>query len=215
MRRSPWATLAVLALAQFIVVLDVTIVNVALPNIQADLNFSADNLQWVINAYTLLFGGFLLLGGRMSDLLGPRRVFVAGLLLFGATSLIAGLSNSPEFLIGARAVQGLGGALLSPAALAILTVTFAHGRERGILHPRGARAHHRTPRANDALTRVRCASDGHLGRCDHRRLQWLHRRYALAWVAFRFHRVRHRRRPLCVASFFFASRAASGLGKEH
>ena len=132
MRRSPWATLAVLALAQFIVVLDVTIVNVALPNIQADLNFSADNLQWVINAYTLLFGGFLLLGGRMSDLLGPRRVFVAGLLLFGATSLIAGLSNSPEFLIGARAVQGLGGALLSPAALAILTVTFAHGRERNI-----------------------------------------------------------------------------------
>jgi EmrB/QacA subfamily drug resistance transporter len=132
MRRSPWATLAVLALAQFIVVLDVTIVNVALPHIQADLHFSADNLQWVINAYTLLFGGFLLLGGRMSDLLGPRRVFVAGLLLFGATSLVAGLSNSPEFLIGARAVQGLGGALLSPAALAILTVTFAHGRERNI-----------------------------------------------------------------------------------
>jgi EmrB/QacA subfamily drug resistance transporter len=132
MRRSPWATLAVLALAQFIVVLDVTIVNVALPHIQADLNFSADSLQWVINAYTLLFGGFLLLGGRMSDLLGPRRVFVAGLLLFGVTSLIAGFSNSPEFLIGARAVQGLGGALLSPAALAILTVTFAHGRERNI-----------------------------------------------------------------------------------
>jgi EmrB/QacA subfamily drug resistance transporter len=132
MRRSPWATLAVLALAQFIVVLDVTIVNVALPHIQADLNFSADSLQWVINAYTLLFGGFLLLGGRMSDLLGPRRVFIAGLLLFGLTSLVAGLSNSPEFLIGARAVQGLGGALLSPAALAILTVTFAHGRERNI-----------------------------------------------------------------------------------
>ncbi|HET6740717.1 MAG TPA: MFS transporter [Kribbella sp.] len=132
MRRSPWATLAVLALAQFIVVLDVTIVNVALPHIQADLNFSADSLQWVINAYTLLFGGFLLLGGRMADLLGPRRVFTAGLVLFGATSLIAGLSNSPEFLIAARAVQGLGGALLSPAALAILTMTFAHGRERNI-----------------------------------------------------------------------------------
>ncbi|TCC52378.1 DHA2 family efflux MFS transporter permease subunit [Kribbella capetownensis] len=132
MRRSPWATLAVLALAQFIVVLDVTIVNVALPHIQADLNFSADSLQWVINAYTLLFGGFLLLGGRMADLLGPRRVFVGGLLLFGVTSLVAGLSNSPEFLIGARAVQGLGGALLSPAALAILTMTFAHGRERNI-----------------------------------------------------------------------------------
>jgi len=132
MRRSPWATLAVLALAQFIVVLDVTIVNVALPHIQADLNFSADSLQWVINAYTLLFGGFLLLGGRMADLLGPRRVFVGGLLLFGLTSLVAGLSQSPEFLIGARAVQGLGGALLSPAALAILTMTFAHGRERNI-----------------------------------------------------------------------------------
>ncbi|GAA3145496.1 EmrB/QacA subfamily drug resistance transporter [Kribbella aluminosa] len=132
MRRSPWATLALLALAQFIVVLDVTIVNVALPHIQADLHFSADSLQWVINAYTLLFGGFLLLGGRMADLLGPRRVFTAGLLLFGATSLIAGLSNSPEFLIGARAVQGLGGALLSPAALAILTMTFAHSRERNI-----------------------------------------------------------------------------------
>src|SRR3954467_1190694 len=132
MRRSPWATLAVLALAQFIVVLDVTIVNVALPHIQADLHFSADSLQWVINAYTLLFGGFLLLGGRMADLLGPRRVFVGGLVLFGAASLVAGLSNSPEFLIGARAIQGLGGALLSPAALAILTVTFAHGRERNI-----------------------------------------------------------------------------------
>jgi EmrB/QacA subfamily drug resistance transporter len=132
MRRSPWATLAVLALAQFIVVLDVTIVNVALPHIQADLHFSADSLQWVINAYTLLFGGFLLLGGRMADLLGPRRVFTAGLVLFGVTSLVAGLSNSPEFLIGARAVQGLGGALLSPAALAILTMTFAHGRERNI-----------------------------------------------------------------------------------
>ncbi|MET7282200.1 DHA2 family efflux MFS transporter permease subunit [Kribbella sp. NPDC005582] len=132
MRRSPWATLAVLAIAQFIVVLDVTIVNVALPHIQADLNFSTDSLQWVINAYTLLFGGFLLLGGRMADLLGPRRVFVGGLVLFGVTSLVAGLSNSPEFLIGARAVQGLGGALLSPAALAILTMTFAHGRERNI-----------------------------------------------------------------------------------
>jgi EmrB/QacA subfamily drug resistance transporter len=132
MRRSPWATLAVLALAQFIVVLDVTIVNVALPDIQADLNFSADTLQWVISAYTLLFGGFLLLGGRMADLLGPRRVFVAGLLLFGVTSLVAGLSDSPGFLIGARAVQGLGGALLSPAALALLTVTFAHGRDRNI-----------------------------------------------------------------------------------
>jgi EmrB/QacA subfamily drug resistance transporter len=132
MRRSPWATLVVLALAQFIVVLDVTIVNVALPDIQSDLNFSAETLQWVISAYTLVFGGFLLLGGRMADLLGPRRVFVAGLVLFGASSLMAGLSGSPGFLIGARALQGLGGALLSPSALAILTITFAHGRERNI-----------------------------------------------------------------------------------
>ncbi|MBE1487673.1 DHA2 family efflux MFS transporter permease subunit [Plantactinospora soyae] len=132
MRRSPWATLTVLALAQFIVVLDVTIVNVALPHIQTDLGFAPESLQWVISAYTLLFGGFLLLGGRAADLLGPRRVFIAGLVLFGAASLVAGLADSPGFLIGARAVQGLGGALLSPAALAILTVTFAHGRERNI-----------------------------------------------------------------------------------
>jgi EmrB/QacA subfamily drug resistance transporter len=132
MRRSPWATLTVLALAQFIVVLDVTIVNVALPNIQADLKFSADGLQWVISVYTLLFGGFLLLGGRTADLLGSRRVFVAGLVLFGVTSLAGGLATSPGLLIAARAVQGLGGALLSPAALSILTVTFSHGRQRNI-----------------------------------------------------------------------------------
>jgi EmrB/QacA subfamily drug resistance transporter len=132
MRRSPWATLTVLALAQFIVVLDVTIVNVALPHIQTDLGFTPDGLQWVISAYTLVFGGFLLLGGRAADLLGPRRVFVAGLVLFGLTSLAGGLAGSPGLLIAARTVQGLGGALLSPAALGILTVTFPHGRERNI-----------------------------------------------------------------------------------
>jgi EmrB/QacA subfamily drug resistance transporter len=132
MRRSPWATLTVLALAQFIVVLDVTIVNVALPKIQTDLGFSADGLQWVISAYTLLFGGFLLLGGRVADLLGARRVFVVGLLLFGVTSLAGGLAGSPGLLIAARAVQGLGAAMLSPAALSILTVTFEHGRRRNI-----------------------------------------------------------------------------------
>ncbi|EXG81250.1 MFS transporter [Cryptosporangium arvum] len=132
MRRSPWATLVVLALAQFMVVLDVTIVNVALPDIQADLAFTPDNLQWVISAYTLVFGGFLLLGGRAADLLGRRRLFVAGLALFGVTSLVGGLAQSQEVLIGVRALQGLGGALLSPAALSILTVTFAHGRERNI-----------------------------------------------------------------------------------
>ncbi|NUP38925.1 MAG: MFS transporter [Streptomyces sp.] len=132
MRRSPWATLTVLALAQFIVVLDVTIVNVALPHIQTDLGFTPDGLQWVISAYTLVFGGFLLLGGRAADLLGARRVFVAGLVLFGLTSLAGGLAGSPGLLIAARTVQGLGGAMLSPAALGILTVTFPHGRERNI-----------------------------------------------------------------------------------
>ena len=132
MRRSPWATLAVLALAQFMVVLDVTIVNVALPDIQRDLSFSADNLQWVISAYTLVFGGFLLLGGRAADLLGRRRLFLGGLTLFAAASLAGGLAQSQEMLIAVRAVQGLGGALLSPAALSILTVTFAHGRDRNI-----------------------------------------------------------------------------------
>jgi EmrB/QacA subfamily drug resistance transporter len=132
MRRSPWATLTVLALAQFIVVLDVTIVNVALPHIQSDLGFTPDGLQWVISAYTLVFGGFLLLGGRAADLLGARRVFVAGLVLFGLTSLAGGLATSPGLLIAARTAQGLGGAMLSPAALGILTMTFPHGRERNI-----------------------------------------------------------------------------------
>jgi EmrB/QacA subfamily drug resistance transporter len=132
MRRSPWATLAVLALAQFMVVLDVTIVNVALPDIQRDLGFTPDDLQWVISAYTLVFGGFLLLGGRAADLLGRRRLFVAGLVLFAAASLAGGLAQSQNVLIAVRAVQGLGGAMLSPAALSILTVTFAHGRDRNI-----------------------------------------------------------------------------------
>jgi EmrB/QacA subfamily drug resistance transporter len=132
MRESRWSTLAVLALAQFMVVLDVTIVNVALPDIQADLGFSAEGLQWVVSAYTLLFGGFLLLGGRAGDLLGRRRIFMSGMALFAAASLVAGLAPSPGVLIAARAVQGLGGALLSPAALSILTVTFAHGRDRNL-----------------------------------------------------------------------------------
>src|SRR4051812_22462918 len=132
MRSSRWSTLTVLALAQFMVVLDVTIVNVALPDIQADLGFSSAGLQWVVSAYTLLFGGFLLLGGRAGDLLGRRRMFMSGMALFSAASLVAGLAPSPGVLIAARAVQGLGGALLSPAALSILTVTFAPGRERNL-----------------------------------------------------------------------------------
>jgi EmrB/QacA subfamily drug resistance transporter len=130
--RSRWSTLAVVAFAQFMVVLDLTIVNVALPDIQAGLHFSAEDLQWVISAYTLLFGGFLLLGGRTADLLGRRRLFIVGLALFGAASLAAGLAGSPGMLIAARAVQGFAAALLSPAALSILMVTFAHGRDRNI-----------------------------------------------------------------------------------
>jgi MFS family permease len=132
MRNSRWSTLTVLALAQFMVVLDVTIVNVALPDIQTDLGFSAEGLQWVVSAYTLLFGGFLLLGGRAGDLLGRRRMFMSGMALFTGASLVAGLAPSPGVLIAARAAQGLGGALLSPAALSILTVTFAHGRDRNL-----------------------------------------------------------------------------------
>lgn len=132
MRKSPWATLVVLALAQFMVVLDVTIVNVALPEMQVDLGFSPDNLQWVISAYTLAFGGFLLLGGRLGDLLGRRGIFTGGLVLFTVASLAGGLASSQALLVSARAVQGFGGALMSAAALSILTVTYAAGRERNI-----------------------------------------------------------------------------------
>src|SRR4051794_14151052 len=130
--RSRWGTLVVLAVAQFTVVLDVTIVNVALPKIQTDLGFTSENLQWIVSAYTLVFGGFLLLGGRAADLLGRRSVFMTGMVLFAGSSLVAGLSMTQGEIIGARAVQGLGGALLSPAALSILTVTFAHGRDRNL-----------------------------------------------------------------------------------
>jgi EmrB/QacA subfamily drug resistance transporter len=125
-----WQVLAVLAVAQFMVVLDATIVNVALPSIRTDLGFSADALQWVVNAYTLLFGGFLLLGGRAADLLGRRRMFLGGLALFAGASLAGGLASSEAVLIGARAVQGLGAALLSPAALSLVMTTFPPGRER-------------------------------------------------------------------------------------
>ena len=119
-----------LAGAQFLVVLDATVVNVALPHIQQDLDFSPTNLQWVVNAYTLTFGGFLLLGGRAADLFGRRRVFMAGIGLFAVASLAAGLSQSEGMLIAARAVQGLGGAIISPAALSIVMTTFAEGGER-------------------------------------------------------------------------------------
>jgi EmrB/QacA subfamily drug resistance transporter len=122
--------LLLLAAAQFIVVLDASIVNVALPSMGRDLDFSQEDLSWVVNAYTLTFGGFLLLGGRLADLLGRRRVFVAGLILFSAASLAGGFAQSPGWLVAARAVQGLGAAILSPAALAIITTTFAEGAER-------------------------------------------------------------------------------------
>src|SRR6188508_1478156 len=125
-----WLALALLATAQFVVVLDASIVNVALPSIGRDLDFSQEDLSWVVNAYTLVFGGFLLLGGRLADLLGRRRIFVAGLILFSAASLAGGLAQSPEWLVAARAVQGLGAAILSPAALSIITTTFAEGAER-------------------------------------------------------------------------------------
>jgi MFS family permease len=125
-----WHALALLAMAQFVVVLDASIVNVALPSIGKDLEFSQQNLSWVINAYVLTFGGFLLLGGRLADLLGRRRVFIAGLVLFAVASLAGGLAQSEGWLIAARALQGLGGALLSPAALSIVTTTFTEGAER-------------------------------------------------------------------------------------
>jgi EmrB/QacA subfamily drug resistance transporter len=122
--------LLLLAAAQFVVVLDASIVNVALPSIGRALDFSQDSLSWVVNAYVLVFGGFLMLGGRLADLLGRRRMFVIGLILFAAASLAGGLAQSEGWLIAARAVQGLGGALLSPAALSLLTVLFAEGAER-------------------------------------------------------------------------------------
>jgi EmrB/QacA subfamily drug resistance transporter len=132
MRRSIWWTLAVLGIAQCMVVLDATVVNVALPKVQTALSFSASNLTWVISAYTLTFGGFLLLGGRLADLLGRRTVFLAGVGVFTTASLICGLAPGSGVLVAARAAQGLGAALLSPAAFAILTVTYAQGRERNI-----------------------------------------------------------------------------------
>ena len=130
--RKRWFALALIVAAQFIVVLDVAIVNVALPSIKTDLHFSQESLQWVVTAYAILFGGVLLLGGRLADLLGRRRVFVAGLVLFTVSSLLDGLAWSEGSLIGFRALQGLGAALLSPAALSILTTTFAEGRERNL-----------------------------------------------------------------------------------
>jgi EmrB/QacA subfamily drug resistance transporter len=127
-----WWALALLAVVQFMVVLDLAIVNVALPAIQVDLGFSQEDLQWVISAYALVFGGFLLLGGRAADVLGRRRIFLVGLVVFSVSSLTAGLAWSDTSLIAARAFQGLGAAIITPAALSILSVTFAEGRDRNI-----------------------------------------------------------------------------------
>ena len=125
-----WFALGIICVAQFMVILDVSIVNVALPSIQRGLHFSEQNLLWVLNAYALFFGGFLMLGGRVADKLGRRRVFVTGVMLFSVASLFCGLASSSGWLVAARAVQGLGAAILSPAALSILTVTFKEGSER-------------------------------------------------------------------------------------
>src|SRR6201995_3890330 len=122
--------LLLLAMTQFVIVIDASIVNVALPSIGSHLHFSRDDLTWVVNAYTLTFGGFLLLGGRMADLLGRRRMFMLGLIVFSLASLLGGLAQSEAWLIAARAVQGLGAAIVSPAALSIVTNTFADGPER-------------------------------------------------------------------------------------
>jgi EmrB/QacA subfamily drug resistance transporter len=124
------ALLIVICLAQFMVILDVSIVNVALPSIRDGLGFSGTGLQWVVNAYTLTFAGFLLLGGRASDLLGRRRVFLVGIALFGVSSLLCAVAGSQGLLLGARAIQGLGAAVISPASLAILMIAFAEGPER-------------------------------------------------------------------------------------
>jgi EmrB/QacA subfamily drug resistance transporter len=127
-----WLALAVIVAAQFMVILDIAIVNVALPSIKSDLRFSEASLQWVISAYAIFFGGFLLLGGRLADMLGRRRMFVTGLAFFTLSSLLCGLAWSEGSLVAFRALQGLGGALLAPATLSILMTTFAEGRDRNL-----------------------------------------------------------------------------------
>jgi EmrB/QacA subfamily drug resistance transporter len=125
-----WLVLVLVCFAQFMVVLDATIVNVALPSIQTDLGLSEANLQWIVNAYTLVFGGFLLLGGRAGDLIGRKRLFLGGIVVFTVASLLNGLAVNEGMLIGSRALQGLGAAFISPAALSIISTTFEEGAER-------------------------------------------------------------------------------------
>jgi EmrB/QacA subfamily drug resistance transporter len=131
-RPNPWVALALIVAAQFMVVLDISIVNVALATIKSDLGFSEASLQWVISAYAIVFGGFLLLGGRLADILGRRRVFVAGIALFTVASALSGLAWSAGSLVAFRGLQGLGGALFAPAGLSLLMTTFREGRERNL-----------------------------------------------------------------------------------
>src|SRR5919199_2299842 len=126
----PGLALAIIAASQLMVVLDATIVNIALPQMQQALHFSTTSLSWVLNAYTLTFGGLLLLGGRAGDILGRRRVFITGILLFSLASLLGGFATSSAWLLAARALQGVGGAIASPTALALITTNFAEGPER-------------------------------------------------------------------------------------
>src|SRR3954454_14669460 len=128
--RKRWLALLVLCLGDLMIVLDTTIVNVALPSIRADLGFTETSLAWIVNAYLLTFGGFLLLGGRLGDLLGHRRMFVAGIALFTAASLACGLAQTQGMLIAARAVQGVGGAVVSAVALSLMMVLFTEPGER-------------------------------------------------------------------------------------
>src|SRR6266568_3426282 len=127
-----WFALAAICAAQFMVVLDIAIVNVALPSIGKDLKFSQENLQWVVSAYAIVFGGFLLLGGRLADLIGRRRVFIAGVALFTVSSALCGLAWSAGSLVAFRAIEGLGGALFAPAGLSLLMTTFREGRDRNL-----------------------------------------------------------------------------------
>src|SRR6266700_6243956 len=125
-----WRALAIVCVAFFMTILDVSIVNVALPSIGRSLHISEHSLQWIVTSYAITFGGFLLLGGRAADLLGRRRMFMVGLVLFSAASLVCGLAGSLGMLVAARTVQGLGAAIVSPATLSIITTTFDEGAER-------------------------------------------------------------------------------------
>ena len=129
-RRRLGLALAVIATAQLMVVLDATIVNVALPHIQTALGFTGAGLEWVVNAYALTFGGLLLLGGRAGDILGRKRVFIAGIILFSVASLLGGFANSEAWLLAARALQGVGGAIVAPTALSLITTNFPEGPPR-------------------------------------------------------------------------------------